>query len=89
MKKALISPQEGPIKYISGWTQQKPYKAIYSDYPDSCRVAQVEDQDFPVAPPLFWIDCADDVTTYGFYYDTASQTLKPIVDVPPPVDPGV
>lgn len=27
------------------------------------RVCQIEDQEFPVAPPLRWIDCDDAVTT--------------------------
>lgn len=33
------------------------------------RVAQVSSSDFPVANPLFWTDCADDVVADQFYWD--------------------
>jgi hypothetical protein len=35
------------------------------------RVAQVEPDDkiFPVANPLFWMDCADNVVADQFYYN--------------------
>ena len=35
------------------------------------RVAQVEADDkvFPVAPPMFWIDCPEDVTPQWTYVD--------------------
>lgn len=34
------------------------------------RVAQVvADEGFPVAEPLFWMDCAEDVVADQFYYD--------------------
>lgn len=84
MKKALISPNEAPIKYISGWTATKPYQAVYSNYADSCRVAEVVSQEFEVAEPFFWVDCADDVVADQFYYDTVDQTIKPIVNEPKP-----
>ena len=42
------------------------------------RVAQVEEQEFEVAPPLFWVDCAEDVRADQFWYDPADQTIKPI-----------
>jgi len=49
------------------------------------RVAEVSDTTFEVAPPLFWVECADDVVADQFYYDTETQTIviKPnaIVDV--------
>jgi hypothetical protein len=43
------------------------------------RVAQVAANVFPVAPPLFWTPCADDVTADQFYW-AAGQILP----VPPP-----
>ena len=89
MKKALISPNESPIQYVSGWGDAPPYKAIYSNYPDSCRVAEVCDAEFEVAQPLFWVDCADDVLADQFYYDTVTQVINPIVDVPSPATSGL
>jgi len=41
------------------------------------RVAQVEQESFEVAPPLFWVDCAEDVKADHFWYDPADQTIKP------------
>jgi hypothetical protein len=84
--KALISPDEKPISYISSWNGTTP---VYSTYPNSCRVAQVEpdDQTFPVADPLFWIDCANDVVADRWYYDTSNQTIIKIVNAPKPAAP--
>lgn len=31
------------------------------------RICQVAAQDFPVADPLYWIDCSDEVTTEWTY----------------------
>lgn len=48
------------------------------------RVAQVEHTDFGVAPPLFWVTCADDVVADRFWYDPQGQIIKAI-PVPEPV----
>lgn len=84
MKKALISPNEAPISYIAGWTETTTPEPIYANYPNSCRVAQVTSSEFEVAPPLFWVDCNDDVIADKFYYDTSNQTINPVVNAPPP-----
>lgn len=42
------------------------------------RVAQVENQEFEVAEPLFWVSCANDVVADQFWYDPTDQTIKPI-----------
>lgn len=90
MKKALISPNEAPIKYLARWElnpvqdPKQKYLPIFETYPNSCRVAQVEDEDFPVAPPLFWTDCADNVVADQYYYDTVSKTIKQVVNAPYP-----
>ena len=84
MKKALISPNETPISYISSWTTESPFQPIMATYPNSCRVAEVCPSEFEVALPLFWVDCADDVVADQFYYDTNDQTIKPIVNTPYP-----
>jgi len=88
MKKALISPNEAPIKYISGYTEataDTPSEPIWSDVPNSCRVAQIEDTVFEVADPLFWTDVSDELATQYIYYDTVDQVCKLVpVDVAPP-----
>ena len=81
MKNALISPNESPIKYISGYTADTPPEPIYTFIENSCRVAEVENQTFEVASPLFWTPCADDVKADQFYYNTADEQIYP---VPPP-----
>lgn len=97
--KALISPNENPIIFVSGWVlnpspsplSPDKYLPIWSTYPNSCRVAQVEpdNQIFPVAEPLFWFDCADDVVADQFYFDTANQTINPIVNATRPSTEGL
>jgi hypothetical protein len=54
--KALISPNE-KVYLPDGFVGE--------------RVAQVSSSDFPVANPLFWMDCADDVVADQFYFDGA------------------
>lgn len=45
------------------------------------RVAQVEANEniFPVAESLFWVDCGEDVVADLFWYDPQDQTIKPVV----------
>jgi len=80
MKKALISPNES-VSYVSSWTTTIPYQPIYTVIPNAERVAEVADTTFEVAPPLFWVSCADDVVADQFYYDSVTRT---IIQVPPP-----
>lgn len=54
MRNALISPNE------------KVYDADGNLLGD--RVAEVSENSFPIAPPLFWVECADDVVADQFYY---------------------
>lgn len=71
MKKALISPEE-VITNFDNTTGQ--------------RVADTHATGFEVAPPLFWVDCADDVMPDQFYYDPTDAAIK-AVPVPPPPAP--
>lgn len=32
------------------------------------RIAQVLDEEFPIAEPLFWVDCPDEVNDWEWYY---------------------
>lgn len=40
------------------------------------RVAEVSDQPFEVAPPLFWVQCADNIVADQFWYDPSDETIK-------------
>lgn len=70
MKNALISPNEQVYKYDGTLL--------------GVRVAEVSDTPFEVAPPLFWVECADDVVADQFYYDEATQTIIAIPVKPAP-----
>lgn len=41
------------------------------------RIAQVSDSEFPVAPPLQWVQCDDDVTTEWTYDGTFHVPVPP------------
>jgi hypothetical protein len=83
MKNALISPNESPIKYISGWTTDTPPEPIWTPIENSCRVAEVENKTFEVALPLFWTPCDDDVIADQFYYNTADEQIYPVPEPAP------
>lgn len=75
MKNALISPNESPIKYISDWTKTVPPDPIYTAIPNSCRIAEVSNQTFEVAPPLFWTECEDDISADEWYYNIQTNKI--------------
>ena len=87
--KALISPNETPVRYISSWVlnaKTQKYNPVYSDYENSCRIAQVveDSQTFPIAEPMFWTDCADNILADDFYYQTTTTQMLPVVNEPYP-----
>lgn len=86
MKNALISPNEAPQNYISGYVPDtNPPEPIFTPIADSCRVAEVEDQTFEVALPLFWSSCDDDVVADMYYYNNNDGQIyaKPLPPPPP------
>lgn len=68
--KALVSPNEPALSYDGSILGQ--------------RIAQVNDVGFPVAPPLFWVDCPDDCAADIWYYSNSQCLQKPL---PPEPDP--
>lgn len=88
MKKALISPNE-LITYTSGWTDQVPPQPIYTTVPNGERVAEVSENPFEVAPPLYWVDCADNIVADQFYYDSVLNTFVIVPDPAPQPQPTV
>ena len=81
MKKAIIDPRQQASAIVGRDAQNNP---IVQVIPNSARVAEVTDAEFPVAEPLFWIDCADDVVADQWYYDTV-QAACFIVPTTPPI----
>lgn len=65
--KALVSPNEWAFSYNGDCLGQ--------------RIAQVSVSVFPVASPLFWVDCPDDCAADLWYYTDGQCLPKPL---PPP-----
>lgn len=83
MKNAIIDPRDPGVQ-ITGWnTSVAPAQPISEAIPNSARVAEVASQTFPVADPLFWTPCADDVVADQWYYDTVTQNILIIPPAPP------
>lgn len=77
-KKALISPNETLIEYVSSWTQvDGEYKPVLSQINNAQRIVQVEEEAnvFNVASPLYWKDCADSVEADKYYLNTTNDTI--------------
>ena len=88
MKKALCDTTTS-VQHVTSWveipnTDPKRYNAIYETYPNSARVCEVEDTTFEVYPTLIWVDCADDVVTDQYYYDTEAKTINLVENAPQP-----
>jgi hypothetical protein len=87
--KALISPNEVfDYKWISSWVQDpqtQVWSPVYSEIFGCQRVAQVEpdNQTFPVAEPLHWVDCSDDCQADAWYFKDGQVYIKP-QDAPDP-----
>lgn len=67
---ALISPNEKVIDPNTG--------VVIGE-----RIAEVSENPFEVAPPLFWMACANNVLPDVYYYDPADQQIK-LTPVPKP-----
>jgi len=80
MKKAIIDPRETVSKVI-GYDAKG--NSILQVIPNSARVAEVADAEFPIAEPLFWVSCANEVKADQWYYDTVQQQCF-VVPSPPP-----
>lgn len=51
------------------------------------RVAQVSEQEFLVAEPLFWINCSDEIVADQYWYDPVDQTIKLLPETVPQSQP--
>jgi hypothetical protein len=81
--KALISPNElFTWTWISSWIKQEgseSWQPVRSEIINCQRVAQVEPDNnvFPVAQPLYWIDCSDNCVADLWYYKDGQVQVKP------------
>jgi hypothetical protein len=69
--RALISPKEAfEHEYISGYETDESGKmrSIKTTIENCTRVADVCSQEFPVASPLFWVDCPDNAAADVWAY---------------------
>lgn len=91
--KSLININESVSKIVSWvknpkWDGQSKneYLPEYGNIDNAARVCQVESdsQVFPIAEPLFWVDCSNDVRADVYYYDTVNKTINPVVNAPLP-----
>jgi hypothetical protein len=81
MKNALISPNE-IVSYVSGWIFINGiYRAEFT--PVGQRIAEICEQVFEVAQPLFWVECSDAVNANDFYYSAETQQCLRIPDPAP------
>lgn len=83
MKHALISPNEQAVA-VTAWTKVgNTYQPVFTPIQDGVRLCEVAQEAFPVAEPLFWVDCADDVVADMYYYNTATQEILKTPDPAP------
>ena len=68
MNNALISPNELVYSYDGILIGE--------------RIAETAQTTFEVAPPLYWIECADDVNASEWYFQTETQSCQ-LIPLPP------
>ena len=86
MKKALINPNQ-QASYIASYTYNPATKQYYPvvDYDENSQiVCDVADVEFPVAEPLFWAACSDNIISYQAYFDITDGVVKEIQNAPAP-----
>lgn len=60
-------------------------KALISPMQDNL-VVQVEENEFEIALPLYWVDCSDNISPYNFKYvnnEFVAYTPPPIIETQP------
>ena len=98
--KALISPNEGNVvTWVSSWksgmvvtpenTVETAWVPDTSESIEGCaRVAEVAENSFDVASPLFWVDCPDECVANEWYYKDGQLQPKPQNALQPETNPG-
>jgi hypothetical protein len=82
MTKALIDPTVS-VQCLSSWKLvDNKYVPVYTVIPNSARVAEVVNESFPIASPLFWVTCSQMVVADEWYYNTNTYV---VIKVPDPI----
>jgi hypothetical protein len=83
--KALISPNELVTDVLSWNETTIPPTPNFSLILNACKVCQKENDEniFPVAKPLFWVDCNDGIMPSLSYYDLETKQILPKVNAKP------
>lgn len=68
MNNALISPNEFIYSYDGTLIGE--------------RIAEVSQKKFEVAPPLYWIECANEVNSQDWYFQTETNSCQ-LIPIPP------
>lgn len=82
--KALISPNEEVINLIDFYDNIINVEGIIESVnigkgviiPNGARIAEISENQFEVAPPLFWVNCNTSVNANDYYYDTSDNSIK-------------
>jgi len=78
--KALIAPNESfNVSWVVSWKQEDgqwvPDQTMIID--NCCRVAEVQANEFPVAPPMHWVDCPNACEADAWYYKDGQVYERP------------
>lgn len=92
--KALISPNEDNILYITSWkavydtdgTTVIDYVPVWDQVADAGRIVELAEDNnvFEVASPLFWTDCDSSLDPLTHYWNKTSNSIQPISHVEKP-----
>jgi len=81
---ALITTKEEAKQIVSWVLVNGMYKPVVEPIPNSARVCEIAEVAFEVAPPLFWVACADDVVADQYWYNTVDTSINKINNAPKP-----
>jgi len=82
--KALISPNEQALVLTDFYDDMVNDEGIIESInigrgviiPNGVRIAEISENQFEVAPPLFWVNCNTSVNANDYYYDTSDNSIK-------------
>ena len=83
MKNALIDPTT-LVNAVTSWVfdpDMQAYVPVFTPIQNSGRVAEVATEQFLVAPPLYWLECEDNVVPNLWYCNIVTNQ---ILILPPP-----
>lgn len=77
-QEAMICPNE-IVNYQTAWSEEVPPKPVMNGI--GWRVAQTASvgQTFPMAGPVYWMECPDDIVGNEFCYDNNLQKFQKVL----------